>query len=172
MGSDANKFTQYLDQLLPFLESAPTWLKIWIYVLILLIFLTCAALSISYLVTKDKRMAESSLKYFSVENPQDNGEIPLGESQTWILEGNFPVIEDDDLAGKVKLEVDIFETEPVRKQIDQSGKIRISTIDGTWSYESARFAGEGLHEIVVSAFVGVRNVVTAHSKTSLTPLGM
>lgn len=158
MGGDVNKFTQYLDQLLPFLESAPTWLKIWLYVLIFLVFMTLAAISICYLATKDRRTTESSLKYFSVENPQDKGEIPLGDSQTWILEGNFPVIEDDELARTVKIEVDVFEAEPVRKKIDQSGKTRISTIDGTWSYESAHFAGEGLHEIVVSAFVGVRNV--------------
>lgn len=158
MGSDANKFTHYLDQFLPFLESAPIWLKMWIYILIVLSFLTLAAISISYLATKDRRISESSLKYFSVINPQDKGEIPLGESQTWILEGKFPVIEDDELARTVRIEVDVFETEPVRKEIDQSGKIRISTIDGIWSYESARFAGEGLHEIVVSAFVGARNV--------------
>jgi hypothetical protein len=158
MGNEPNKFTQYLDQLMPFLESAPTWLKIWIYILIFLIFLTLAAISISYLVSKDKRITASSLKYFSVANPQNNGEIPLGETKTWILEGNYPVIEDDELAKTAKIEVEVFKTKPERKEIKQSGKTRISTIDGTWSFESAQFADEGLHEIIVSAFLGVRNV--------------
>ena len=158
MGNEGNKFTQYLDQVLPFLESSPTWLKIWIYILILLIFLTLSAITISYLASKDKRITESSLKYFTVENPKDNGEIPLGEPKTWMLEGNFPVIENDELASTAKIEVEVFETAPERRKIDQNGRSRISTIDGTWSYESAYFGGEGLHEIVVSAFVGARNV--------------
>jgi tetratricopeptide (TPR) repeat protein len=150
MSSDGNKFTQYLDQLIPFLESSPTWLKIWIYIQIFLIFLTLSVVSIYYLKYKSDIITQASLKSFTVENPKDNGEIPLDESKTWILEGKFPVTEDN--IGKI--EVDVFESEPIRRKIDQSGQIRISNINGIWSYESAHFSGEGQHEIVVSAYLG------------------
>lgn len=52
--SDApSKFLNLLDHLLPFLAVCPPFLKIWIYVLILLNFITIAGVSVYYLRAKD-----------------------------------------------------------------------------------------------------------------------
>jgi len=154
MSDMLNKFTQFLDQLWRLIESLPMWLKLWIYILIFFVFVTIGGIAVFYLVSKERL----TLKHFSVEKPVSNDTIPLGENKTWILEGNFPVVDDDKISTTAKIEVEVFKTEPSREAVAQSGKTRISTVEGIWSYESAHFAGDGLHEIVVSAYIGNKTV--------------
>jgi tetratricopeptide (TPR) repeat protein len=95
-----------------------------------------------------------SLKDFSVEQPQNDDEIPLGINKSRILEGHFPVIEtDDEMQKTARIEVEVYKL-PGREELPQTGKSRISTIEGTWFFDSAKFTGEGLYEIVVSASLG------------------
>ena len=147
-----NRLMKFLDQLLPFLESSPLWLKYWIYVLIFLNFATIAGLSVSYLISKQQRAEAGSLQYFSIDGPRDSEEIPLGDNRTWMLVGKFPVLTgDQELEHNVTVEVHKL---PDREAIPQDGKARISTALGAWRFESAKFAGEGSYEIIATAFVG------------------
>jgi tetratricopeptide (TPR) repeat protein len=144
------KVLQFLDQVMPFLEASPAWFKIWIYGLILLNCATLAGMAIFYLVSREEHKAKREIKSFSIERPQANEEIPLGENQSWILEGNLPVMEPgDDLRKVVRIEVEVFKL-PNREAILQDGKARISSL-GNWRFESAKFNGEGSYEIVVTA---------------------
>ncbi len=95
MADEASKYIKFLDQLIPFLETFPTWFKVWIYILIFLIFLTLAGMAVFYLIGKENVKLKTSLKYFSIERPIDGEEIPLGESKTWMINGLFPVVQEN-----------------------------------------------------------------------------
>jgi hypothetical protein len=78
------KVLQFLDQVMPFLEASPAWFKVRIYSLIVLNCATLAGMAIFYLVSRAEHKAKRELKSFSIERPQANEEIPLGENESWI----------------------------------------------------------------------------------------
>lgn len=158
MAEEAGRFVGLLDQVFPFLQASPLWLKYWIYVLIFLNFLTLGGVAISYLMEKESGRREQSLKHhFSIDRPEDNQELPLGESQSWMLEGKFPVVTDgQDSGGIVNIEIEVFKM-PERQSIRQTGRPRISTINGLWRFEHAAFAGEGFYEIIATATIGKKS---------------
>jgi tetratricopeptide (TPR) repeat protein len=153
MSDTPKKYAEFLDQLLPFLYTAPDWFKIWIYVLIFLILATAALAGIFYLQAKDRGHFRQSWEAFSVENPKANAEIPLGGTQSWMLEGTLPLFEKDDLRKTANVKVEVYKL-PDRNKIEQTGTPRLSTAEGRWSYESATFSGNGSYEIVVTAVAG------------------
>lgn len=154
MSDEASKFIKFLDQLIPFLETFPTWFKGWIYILIFLIFSTMAGMAVFYLIGKEESLAKSTLKYFSIERPKDKEEIPLGETETWIIHGHFPVV---NVYKEVTVKVEVIKI-PERQQIPQFGLSRISTVDGVWTFESTKFAGEGSYEIVATGILDGQSV--------------
>ena len=152
--SDAPKqYIQFLDQLIPLLEAAPTWFKIWIYGLIFLNFATIAATGIFYLSSRDQQAKRQSLAAFTIERPQNQDQLPLDLSRSWMLEGQFPVLARDDKSGVPEVTLEVFKL-PERQEVRQSGKFRISTVEGHWRFESATFADNGEHEIVAALSLG------------------
>lgn len=88
---------------------------------------------------------------FSIVRPNNNDELPLGEDLSWMLEGKFPITdENQDTKGTPNITVEVYRM-PGREPIPQNGKPRISTAQGLWHFESAKFAGSGDYEIVVEA---------------------
>src|SRR5580658_5677203 len=144
--SDApSKFLNFLDNLLPFLAVCPPWLKIWIYVLILLNFITIAGVAVYYLRAKEISLDEGSLKHFSIDLPANSQEIPLGNAGTMLVSGTLPKAKGADVALEIlKL--------PERQSIPQTAPQKAtSTFDGHWWFEAAKFAGFGPYEIKVTA---------------------
>jgi tetratricopeptide (TPR) repeat protein len=90
-----------------------------------------------------------SLEYFSIDRPENNEELPLDETQSWILEGSFS----KELEQPPKISVEVFKLLPEKQPISQTGQLRISTVRGFWRFESAKFAGEGSYEVVVTASI-------------------
>jgi len=154
MAEETSKYIKFLDQLIPFLETFPTWFKVWIYILIFLIFLTLAGMAVFYLIGKEKTRTKASLKYFSIERPKDGEEVPLGKSENWIIRGLFPVIEDKKTPA---VNVEVIKL-PDGQQIPQSGLPCISTVEGVWTYEYVRFAGEGSYDIVATGILNGQKV--------------
>jgi hypothetical protein len=154
MADEAGKFIKFLDQLIPFLETFPTWFKVWIYILIFIVFLTLAGMAVFYLVGKENVRTKKSLKYFSVERPKDKEEIPLSASETWMINGLFPVIDENK---KAEVNVEVIKM-PEKQSIPQSGAVRISTVEGVWTYEYIKFAGEGAYDIVVTGILDSQSV--------------
>jgi tetratricopeptide (TPR) repeat protein len=157
MSETPKKYIQFLDQLIPLLEAAPAWFKIWIYVLIFLIFATIALSGVFYLISKEDQRAKQSLQAFSVERPRAGEELPLGKSLSWMLEGRFPVVETSDPANAADVRVEVYRL-PDREEVRQTGRARISAVEGHWRFESALFAGNGDYEIVVAGSLGARKV--------------
>lgn len=88
---------------------------------------------------------------FSIVRPKNNDELPLGEDLTWMLEGKFPITdENQDTKGNPNITVEVYRM-PGRKPVPQNGKPRISTAQGLWRFESAKFVGSGDYEIFVEA---------------------
>ena len=85
---------------------------------------------------------------FSVIHPENEETLPLDESQTAILEGVIP----RELGQTAEIDVEVYKL-PERCSIPQSGRLRLSTVRGVWSYMPVTFAGEGMYEIVVSIAV-------------------
>jgi tetratricopeptide (TPR) repeat protein len=172
MSDEPSKFLKLLDQLLPFLEAAPTWLKAWIYTLILLNFLTAAGLAIYYLISKQTAAERQSLHYFSVQRPADGENIPLGTNQSWMVIGTFPQTTDDNLAKTADVNVEVYKL-PEHTPIAQSSvQKRVSTVDGIWRFESAKFAGYGSYEMVATGYFGGKSVyrpliITCSDKSSV-----
>jgi tetratricopeptide (TPR) repeat protein len=142
-----SKLAKFLDQLLPFLESCPAWLRTWFYVLVVLNFLTIAAILVANLTYKQQHLKDESLQRFSVDQPRGNEEIPLGANLSWMLVGKLPVLEEKQEPPHVTVEVLKL---PERTAVAQSGIWRPDTVQGFWRYESARFDGEGSYEIVAT----------------------
>lgn len=147
-----SKIVKLLDQILPFLENSPTWLRVWIYTLIFLNCVTVAGISVFYLIAKQARAEQGTLRHFSVEQPVNNQEIPLGANQSWMLSGKFPIVDSGQNLEK-KIAVKIFKM-PEHESVPQNGEPLISTVDGAWRYESAVFPGEGVYEIRIAASLG------------------
>jgi Tetratricopeptide repeat len=157
------KLIKLLDQILPFLQNSPAWLRIWIYTLIFLNCLTVAGVCVSYLIARQSHADMGSLRYFSVDQPVNNQQISLGEN---LLLGKFPIVE----AGP-KLErsitVKVFKS-PGHEPVPQDGEPSISTVDGAWRYEWARFPDESPYEIRITASLGDNStfqVVTVSCRT-------
>jgi hypothetical protein len=167
-----NRFVRSLDQLLPFLTAAPHWLKSWIYILILLNFITAAGLAIFYLMGKETATEKQSMHSFAVLRPAQGEEIPLDASQSWMVVGTFPETTDPNLSKNADVNVEVYKL-PERTAIPQPpGHKRISTAEGTWRYESAKFDGYGPYEIVATAYLNGENVfrsiqVTCSDKASV-----
>jgi Tetratricopeptide repeat len=152
------KFLNFLDQLLPFLAACPSWLRLWVHALILLNFLTIAALAVAYLYSKEKATDEGSLSNFSIATPTENQQIPLEGQGIWMLAGSLPKSKTADFSIQVlKL--------PDAESIPQTGQKIKSSFDGNWSFEPARFAGSGLYEIKATGLLNGDSLVrTVHVK--------
>lgn len=152
MGDALGKLLKVLDQMLPFLDSAPPWLRTWIYLLIFLNFVTIAGASVSYLISRQQRSESESFKHFSIDTPVPNELIPLSDSGRWMIAGNFPIIPaGTDVKHDVQVEVLRY---PDRDKVPQDGSARIATAGGAWRFEQAKFPGAGTYEIVATAVLG------------------
>jgi len=147
LGDALGKLIKFLDQLLPFLATAPAWLRGWVYVLVVLNFATIAAVSISYIVSKEQNLQDESLRRFTIDRPTGNEEIPLGASRSWMIEGKFPIPGDKESVPTLALEVLKL---PDRDPAPQEGKARLDTVTGFWRFESAKFPSDGSYEIVAT----------------------
>ncbi len=92
----------------------------------------------------------SSLQGFAIDEPGDGSQVPLGQARRTVLEGRIPNL------GGIVLDVDVAKL-PEGQEVPQDGEMRISSARGTWRYESASFAGEGEHEITVTAALGAES---------------
>ena len=160
MTNDRNKMTQYLDQILPFLQNAPGWFKIWVYVLIGFVGLTTALASIFYLSAKDRVVASRSFAHFQIASPKEGDEIPLGEGRRWLVRGHFPVFEASDAGSPVDTSVRIsVERLPDLESVPQEGEAVIGpTADGFWRARVV-FPDEGRYRIVAIGRAGNQQVV-------------
>jgi hypothetical protein len=86
---------------------------------------------------------------FSVAHPKNDETLPLDESQTGMLEGHIP----RELGQAATIDVEVYKL-PERQSILQTGRLRLSTVRGLWSYAPVNFAGEGHYEIIVSISAG------------------
>lgn len=86
---------------------------------------------------------------FSVAHPKNDETLPLDESQTGMLEGHIP----RELGQTATIDVEVYKL-PERQSILQTGRLRLSTVRGLWSYAPVNFAGEGHYEIIVSISAG------------------
>jgi tetratricopeptide (TPR) repeat protein len=164
MADAPKKFLNFLDQLLPFLTVCPAWLRGWVYALILINFVTIAALAIVYLTSKEKATEEGSLKNFSIVSPTANQQIPLDSTASWMVTGVLPKAQGADF------ELQVLKL-PEGQVVPQTGQKTKSTFDGQWSFESAKFAGNGNYEIKATASLNgdtlVRSVtVTCYDKAT------
>ncbi len=100
--------------------------------------------------TSQKRAFE----VFSIENPVDQQEIPLGENKTWTLEGAIQLA---DWQHMPAIDVEVNRLLPERLPIPQHGKVRISTERGLWRFESAQFTGDGSYELLATITVNGRS---------------
>jgi hypothetical protein len=148
MADDVNRFIKLLDQVLPFLAASPPLLKYWIYILIILNAVTIGGVTIAYLSSKASRLEKTALTYFSIDRPADGENIPLGEDQAWMIEGNFPIASEE---GKIDVTVRRL---PQRHPIPQTGLVHFSSARGRWRFDSAKFDGSGSYEILVNAQLG------------------
>jgi hypothetical protein len=158
MGDALGKLLKLLDQVLPFLETAPPWLRVWIYVLIGLNFATIAGVSISYLISKEKRAESESSTNFSIESPKKDEIIPLGDTGRWVVTGKFPVIPaEKDIKHEVEIQVmrlqDNGKGDNVTVPQDGAPPL-ISTVQGLWRSESVLFMGAGKYEVTAIARFG------------------
>ena len=150
MADVLEKLTKLPDQILPFVETAPPWLKVWIYVWIVLTFLTFATVMVSYLVSKQRVAHEQSLERFTVEQPRDGEEIPLGENRSWAAGGRFPLVAYDMEHPPITIDVyKLPELAPV-----QHGEVRPDNVLGVWRFEPLKFPNDGAFEIVIGATLG------------------
>ncbi len=97
---------------------------------------------------------ESAFKVFSIEKPVNDQEIPLGENQTRMLEGEIQLA---DWQHAPSIDVEVIRLLPERLPVPQDGKVRISTESGRWRFESARFSGEGSYEILATISINGRS---------------
>jgi hypothetical protein len=141
------KLKKLLDGLLPFLETSPPWLKEWVYVWIILSFITIAVVMVSYLISKINLEQKKSLEYFTIDQPRNDGVIPLGDNRSWSISGKFPLAEYD--VSVPPISVDVYK-QPEHDRI-QHGEVRPDNVWGTWLFEPLKFPGDGSFEIVVSA---------------------
>ena len=170
MSDSPGKFLNFLDQLLPFLTVCPTWLRLWVHLLILINFLTVAALAIAYLSSKEKAIDEGSLAYFNILTPTGNQQIPLNDDGAWMLTGTLPKAKGADF------DVQILKL-PNAQPIPQNGQKIKSTFDGHWSFETAKFDGYGTYEIKATGLLNgqslVRTVtVTCYDKATVYKLSI
>src|SRR4051812_7902613 len=160
MRNEKRILTQHLDQLLPFLEAAPSWFKIWIYVLVGLICVTLAAGSVFYLQTKLRAGEKRSFESFKILTPQDGDELPISGPGSWLIRGTFPVFDAvdggnrDDVRLAAKVE-SLLNLEPIPQK---DGRVDGPTADGFWR-AIVILPGEGRYRIVVAAQLGKQQVV-------------
>ena len=94
---------------------------------------------------------------FSIDRPVNEEELPLGQTQTWMLEGTLRLAaEKREGSGIPEIEVEVFRL-PERLEVPQEGKPRISTERGVWRYESASFSGEGSYEVLATVLLDGRS---------------
>jgi hypothetical protein len=147
-----DKVIKLPDQFLPFVETAPPWLKVWIYALIVLNFATIAAVTVSYLISKQKLTQQQSLESFTLDKPGNADEIPLGDGRSWALTGRFPIVEYD--MAHPPITVDVYK-QPDHDPV-QHGEVRPDNVLGVWRFEPLKFPGDGSFEILVVATLGGR----------------
>lgn len=123
-----DKLTKFPDQILPFVESAPQWLKLWIYILIVLNFVTIATVMVSYLISKQRVVQEQSLERFTLDQPKDGESIPLGDNRTWAVGGKFPLVAYD--MAHPPITVDVYKLPDLESV--QHGEVRPDNVLGVW----------------------------------------
>lgn len=90
---------------------------------------------------------------FAIDRPGNNEVLPLAENQSWMLEGKLPrAAGAQPASGEPTIEVEVFRL-PERRPIPQTGKLRVSTQRGVWSFESASFDGQAEYELVATVFM-------------------
>jgi tetratricopeptide (TPR) repeat protein len=119
--------------------------------------LLVAALGVALYLTVWRGRSGTSLRLaeFSIDRPSPEEVIPLGESQTWMLEGRLSFGSARQRAAP-DIQVEVLKL-PERRAIPQDGRLRLSTETGFWRFESARFAGAGPHEVIVTVRLGERS---------------
>ena len=153
MSDGLDELGKLLDRLLPFLDSSPPWLKIWVYVLVVLNFVTIGAVSVSYLVNKQPWHPAITSDDFTIDSPKPDDLIGLSETNTWSVAGKFPVIPADRNPQKA-VKLDILHL-PGGEEVPQQGLAQITT-EGRWLFNSAKFLGAGSYKIVATATLGDR----------------
>jgi hypothetical protein len=152
MGDALGKLSKIIEQFLPYMETAPSWLRIWIYVLIGLNFVTLSGVLIANLMFKVNRADSESFKHFTIDAPKAQEIIPLGDRGRWMIAGGFPVVAaDKDMKHDIQVEVLRL---PDHDKVPQDGTSRISTVAGAWRFESAKFTGAGNYEVIATATLG------------------
>ena len=102
---------------------------------------------------------------FSIDQPRNGDELPLGENQQWLLEGTLHLAEAakwlEWLASKPTIDVEVRKL-PERQAIPQEGNATLNNVQGLWRFDSAKFRGEGDYEILTK--------ITFAGKTDWRPL--
>jgi hypothetical protein len=148
--------TQYLDQLLPFLEAAPRWFKIWVYVLVALIAATIAFGFVFYLQMKDRQFTARGSENFQISVPNEGDEIPISETKNWLMRGRFPILgaTDGNDSAETRLTVDRVERLPGLEPVPQEDSSVVGpTADGSWQAKITT-PTEGRYRIVVKGHIG------------------
>ena len=115
--------------------------------------LVAAMAVLTYLWLGPPRPA-TTFEVFSIDRPAPDEQLPLGTSQTWMLEGRLQLASGAPAEGDVPtIDVEVF-TLPERHPVPQDGQVRLSTERGLWRFESARFAGEGDYEVLATVSFG------------------
>jgi tetratricopeptide (TPR) repeat protein len=147
-----DKLLKFPNQILPFVEAAPVWLRIWIYILIFLVFVTIAGVFVSYLISSQSLHEAASLERFSIDQPKDNEEVPLGEDRGWTLVGKFPT--GAEAPGQAaKITINVFKL-PSRELVQKDDSPLIDNVLGRWSFDALKFPGAGSFDIVANAAMG------------------
>jgi hypothetical protein len=94
------------------------------------------------------------LACFSIDSPADNEQIPLGENQSRMIEGSFPILTDfPELASSAKIKLEVLKF-PEGDPIHQTGSSQISLTQGKWYFVTAHFLDEGSYTVVATASIG------------------
>jgi hypothetical protein len=119
--------------------------------------LTLAGVFVSYLISKQTQREAASLEHFSIDQPKDNEQIPLGGDRGWTLVGKFPTgAGTPDQAAKITISVINL---PSRVLVQKDDSPLIDNVYGRWRFDALKFPGAGSFEIVAVATMGGQQVI-------------
>lgn len=115
-------------------------------------------ISIAVYFLIDRPGAGNTFEVFSIDRPVNDDELPLGEHQTWMLEGRLQVADGKQVdSGAPEINIEVFKLPDRAPVLPQNGKLRISTERGLWRFESAKFSGAGSYEVLATVTLGERS---------------
>jgi hypothetical protein len=160
MPKDRKRLTQYLDQLLPFLEAAPGWFKIWLYVLVALIGVTVVAAFVFYLNMRDRQFTARSFDNFQITTPKNGGEIAISETKSLLVHGRFPVFAASDGSSPADTSVSLkVERLPHFESVPQENSNAVGpTADGVW-HAKVVCPNEGRYRVMAIGHIGKQLLV-------------